>query len=61
MKKQLDMDVLDIDASTINSVNKIAKTKELMKKYNAIISTSILSHPCKEFKADLVVFLNADI
>ncbi len=61
MKKELDMDVLDIDASTINSVNKIKKTKELMKNYNAIISTSILSQPCKEFSADLVIFLNADI
>ncbi len=49
-----------IDTQTVNSPNKIKKHKQ-QKHSNITIGTSLLTTPIKNYKTDIVIFLNADL
>ncbi len=51
---------LIVDSTKTNSPNKIKKLFEEIHNYQIILSTSIFSHPPKNYKTDLLVFFDVD-
>lgn len=64
INQEFGQDPIIIESTKANSPNKIAKTWDKLKEnkqWQIVIWTTLLSTPIKDFKFDLVVFLNADL